>query len=906
MSTAQLGVIDTRIPARLDRLPWSRFHRRVIFGLGTAWILDGLEVTIVGSIASRLTAHDSGLPISAGGIGTAAALYVVGACLGALLFGQLTDRFGRRKLFMITLGIYMAATALTAVSFAPWFFFVFRLLTGAGIGGEYAAINSAIDELIPARARGRVDLIVNGSFWVGALMGSALSILFLDEAIFPANVGWRLTFAIGIVLGSAVLLVRRHVPESPRWLFIHGREQEAEALVADIEATSTADTGAELSAVTKTLTVRQRRAIGFGDIAKTAVRAYPRRSILCLALFVGQAFIYNGITFNLGTLLGTFFAVSSGIAPVFLIVYAASNFLGPLSLGRLFDTIGRKPMVAGTYLGSAALGVLLAGLFVVHGLLGPWSFIVVVMATFFLASAGASAAYLTSSEIFPMETRALAIAFFYAVGTAVGGITGPLLFGPLIATKSRGLVAVAFLVGSALMAVGGVVELFFGVDAERVPLEDVAKPLTAEDAERMGETPTERDPTGETGGRPDPGRHRSEARLARQRAAEERARAAEHRASAHAQRAATAGDQGATERAETAELLAEISDATALAHDELALAADERAEAELNGTGRAAESKRSVEAGGERKDGAPALLRAVAAGHRATSHHEEAEALAAGGDDPLVERHRELAAVALELARQHEQLAAAALIQSGAAAKTGAARDAASGEQGDGAHPLETQDNAQVDRARTEMHEWWAQVHAERARVHECRASGDGPGAARAERSVAAMQELAMAAACRAEAAERRDDARRVLEEESEAQEIERLEGEEAQRRAARKAERDAEDARVRARLERRRGLTGVRRYRPGPGRLGVPPAITSVAPFPEEALDREILAIERALHEHGATDRRELARMVGAAYWGSGVFAEALRLAVAEGGIRRLSRDCYDSPPDAGQQATS
>ncbi|MGH9067746.1 MAG: MFS transporter [Acidimicrobiales bacterium] len=350
----------------------------------------------------------------------------------------------------------------------------------------YAAINSAIDELIPARARGRADLIINGSYWLGSIIGSALAILFLDKAIFPADIGWRLTFAIGIILGTIVLVIRRHIPESPRWLFIHGFDERAEELVDRIESDVEEETGADLEPVEKTLTVRQRRTVGFWEIAKTAVLAYPRRSILCISLFVGQAFIYNGITFNLGTLMSTFFHVSSGFVPVFLIIYAASNFLGPLLLGRLFDTVGRIPMIAGTYLGSAALGLLLAGLFIQVGLLGRWTFIIVLIATFFLASSGASAAYLTSSEIFPMETRALSIAFFYAIGTAVGGIIGPLLFGPLIAAKARSLVGVAFLIGSVLMAAGGIAELFFGVKAEQAQLEDIAKPLTAEEAREGG------------------------------------------------------------------------------------------------------------------------------------------------------------------------------------------------------------------------------------------------------------------------------------------------------------------------------------------------------------------------------------------------------------------------------------
>ncbi len=488
MTTAvQTATIKTRVPARLDRLPWSRWHWRILIGLGTVWILDGLEVTMVGSIASRLTEPGSGVALTPGDIGIAGAVYVIGACLGALFFGQLTDRFGRKKLFMLTLSVYIVATVGTAFSFAPWYFFLARFFTGAGIGGEYAAINSAIDELIPARARGRVDLLINGTYWLGSTGGSALAILFLDKAIFPAFYGWRATFAIGALLGFTILLVRRHVPESPRWLFIHGREEEAERIVGDIEAEVEEETGADLESVERTLTVRQRERIPFREIARTAFRVYPRRAVLGFALFVGQAFIYNGITFNLGTLFSTFYGVSSSFVPVFVIIYAVGNFLGPVLLGRLFDTVGRKPMISGTYLGSALVTVPLALLFLFRGV-NQWGLIILVVATFFLASAGASAAYLTVSEIFPMETRALAIAFFYAIGTAVGGIAGPLLFGQLINSGDRGLVTVAFFIGAGVMALGGVTEVFFGVKAERATLEDIAKPLTAEDAEQ-GEAP---------------------------------------------------------------------------------------------------------------------------------------------------------------------------------------------------------------------------------------------------------------------------------------------------------------------------------------------------------------------------------------------------------------------------------
>jgi MFS family permease len=479
---SEMRTIETDVPARLDRLPWSGFHRRVIIGLGTVWILDGLEVTIVGNIASRLTEPGSGITLSAGQIGTAAAFYVAGACLGALFFGQLTDRFGRKKLFMLTLGIYLIATVATAFAFAPWYFFLFRFITGTGIGGEYAAINSAIDELIPARVRGRVDLLVNGSYWGGAAIGALGTLLLLDQSIFAINVGWRLAFGIGAVFGVAILIVRRHVPESPRWLFIHGRDREADEVVREIEHTVEEETGESLPEPEGTITVRQRKTIPFRLIARTAVHDYPKRTVLGLALFVGQAFLYNAITFDLGTLLGTYFGVSSGSVPYYFAVFAVGNLLGPLTLGRLFDTVGRKPMITFAYAGSAAMSVVLTILFV-NGSLTAWTFTLLVGATFFIASAGTSAAYLTVSEIFPMETRALAIAFFYAVGTGLGGITGPLLFGHLIASGDRGTVAIGFYIGAGVMLLGALAEALFGVKAEGRSLEDIAQPLTAQEAE---------------------------------------------------------------------------------------------------------------------------------------------------------------------------------------------------------------------------------------------------------------------------------------------------------------------------------------------------------------------------------------------------------------------------------------
>ncbi len=499
-SAADLGTIETRIPSRLDRLPWSRFHWMIVIGLGTVWILDGLEVTIVGSIGQRLTEKGSGLVLDASQIGTAAAFYVAGACVGALFFGQLTDRFGRKKLFLLTLGVYIVATIATAFSFSPLYFFIARFFTGAGIGGEYAAINSAIDELIPARVRGRVDLMINGSYWIGAAGGAIASIALLDTALFAADIGWRLAFGIGAALGVGILLVRRNVPESPRWLFIHGRDDEAEKIVGEIEQSVEDETGEKLSAVDDSLTVKQRERIPLREIARTAFTKYPRRTALGFALFIGQAFMYNAVTFDLGTLLGEFFDVASGTVPIYIAIFALSNFLGPFVLGRLFDTIGRKPMVSITYLGSAALTTVLAILLLGNSLT-TWSFMAFVLAIFFLASAGASSAYLTVSEIFPMETRALSIAFFYAVGTAAGGIAGPLLFGHLIASGNLNQVAIGFFIGAVVMAIGGIAELLFGVKAEQKQLEDIATPLTAEgeEGEEGEEASTETEKPVETG-----------------------------------------------------------------------------------------------------------------------------------------------------------------------------------------------------------------------------------------------------------------------------------------------------------------------------------------------------------------------------------------------------------------------
>lgn len=477
----ETGRITTDIPARLDRLPWARFHWLVVIGLGTVWILDGLEVTIVGSMSTALADPKTGLGMSSFQVGLAGAVYVAGACLGALFFGQLTDKLGRKKLFLITLAVYTFATVLTAFSMNPAWYLAARFLTGAGIGGEYAAINSAIDELIPAKFRGRVDVAINGSFWVGAAGGAVLTIPLLDPTVIDQSLGWRLAFGLGAILAIGILVVRRNVPESPRWLFIHGREDEAESIVKDIEKTVADESGRELHSVSETITIRQRKTISLALIARTVFTMYPKRTVLCFSLFVGQAFLYNAFFFTYGDSLTTFLDVKQ--TGWYIAIFAVSNFAGALLLSRLFDTIGRVKMITGTYLIS---GVLLGITGFYLGSVSAVTLTLMGSIVFFFASAGASAAYLTASEVFPMETRALCIAFFYAIGTAVGGISGPLLFGKLIndASASGDITAIApgYFLGAALMVAGGIVAAFLGVKAEGQSLESIAAPLTAEDA----------------------------------------------------------------------------------------------------------------------------------------------------------------------------------------------------------------------------------------------------------------------------------------------------------------------------------------------------------------------------------------------------------------------------------------
>jgi MFS family permease len=476
-------LVKTNIPARMDRLPWGRWHWRVILALGVTWIIDGLEVTLVGAISGVLQDPRS-LHFTSEQIGLLGTAYLVGAVLGALVFGYLTDRLGRKRLFTITLALYLVAAFLTAFSWDFRSFAVFRFFTGAGIGGEYSAINSAIDELIPARVRGRVDLGINGSYWLGAALGSLATLVLLDPHWLPVDLGWRLGFGIGAVLGLIVIFFRNDIPESPRWLVTHGQEQEAERVTAEIEG-HFARAGRPLEEVTHTMTIRPRGPIGFGLIARTMLRKYLRRSLLGLSLMVSQAFLYNAVFFTYAMVLTRFFGVPEGRTGLYLLPFAVSNFLGPLLLGGLFDTWGRKPMIAGTYTISALL-LATTGYLFAAGHLTATSQTLLWTVIFFFASAASSSAYLTVSEVFPLELRGMAIALFFALGTAVGGTAAPWLFGRLIDTGSRTYLFYGYLFAAALLLIAVIATVFFGVKAEGASLEQVAEPLSSADDEGPG------------------------------------------------------------------------------------------------------------------------------------------------------------------------------------------------------------------------------------------------------------------------------------------------------------------------------------------------------------------------------------------------------------------------------------
>jgi MFS family permease len=467
--------IESQVPARLDRLPWTRLHWLIVIALGATWILDGLEVTLAGSVGAMLT-HKATLHFSAAQVGASATFYLIGAVFGAIGFGYATDRLGRKKLFFITVAVYLLATAATAFSwnFASYVFF--RALTGAGIGGEYAAINSAIDELIPARVRGRVDLIINGSYWIGAALGAGATLWLLNPRLVPISLGWRCAFGIGAILGLVVIFFRQWVPESPRWLMIHGRNDEAEEIVARFEAV--AGTSRLTMPNEPAIRIHTRAHTPWSEIWNAIVHEHRRRSVLGFVLMLTQAFFYNAIFFTYPLVLMRFYGVPPESAGLYLLPFALGNVLGPIVIGHLFDTIGRKPMITGTYVISGILLALTGWLF--HaGMLNARTQTIAWMVIFFVASAAASSAYLTVSEIFPLEIRAFAIAIFYAIGTLAGGVGAPLLFGWMIGTGSKTALFTGYLAGAFLMIIGGLTEAWLGVRAEGRSLESIAAPLSS-------------------------------------------------------------------------------------------------------------------------------------------------------------------------------------------------------------------------------------------------------------------------------------------------------------------------------------------------------------------------------------------------------------------------------------------
>ncbi|CAN7198253.1 MFS transporter [Trinickia sp. LjRoot230] len=476
-SPSAADIIETDLPSRLDRLPWGRFHTLIVAALGVTWLLDGLEVTLAGAVAGALKASPV-LRFSNADIGFASSAYIAGAVLGALGFGWLTDRLGRRKLFFITLSLYLAATAATSLSWNLASFALFRFLTGAGIGGEYAAINSTIQEFTPARVRGWTDLGINGTFWVGAALGAGGSLVLLDPRLFPGDLGWRACFFIGAALAFVIVFMRMWVPESPRWLLTHNQPHTAREIVEAIEARFHRAGRAPTAEAVRTLRLAKRTHTPLREVFHALFVLHRRRSLVGLSLMTAQAFFYNAIFFTYALVLTEFYHVPGAHVGWYLLPFALGNFLGPLVLGRAFDTLGRRTMIAFTY---AISGVLLIG----SGYLFERQWLDVVQQTaawmviFFFASAAASSAYLTVSESFPLEIRALAIAIFYALGTGIGGVAGPALFGYLIDTHERSAVFEGYLVGSGLMLAAALVAAIWGVDAERKSLEHVALPLSA-------------------------------------------------------------------------------------------------------------------------------------------------------------------------------------------------------------------------------------------------------------------------------------------------------------------------------------------------------------------------------------------------------------------------------------------
>src|SRR4051795_12224192 len=473
------GVVRSLVPARMDRLPWARFHWTIVLGLGTAWILDGLEIQIVSAIGSTLQEKGT-LALSSGQVGLLGSVYLFGEVVGALVFGRLTDKLGRKKLFILTLALYLVASGIAAFSFSLWFLLLFRFAAGLGIGGEYTAINSAIDELIPSHYRGRVDIAINGTYWAGAMIGAAASIFLLNPDLLPLNVGWRIGLLIGPVIGIGIIYLRRHIPESPRWLMTHGHEEEAERTVDMIEAQVSAQ-GIELEPVpdSKALEVQAQPPISYAQIARVMLSKYPSRSFLGFSMMVTQAFLYNAIFFTYSLVLAHFYNIPGDKIGYYFFPFAVGNLLGPLLLGPLFDTVGRRKMILGTY-GISGIMLAVSAVLFHNGSLTATTQTAFWCVIFFFASAGASSAYLTVSEIFPLELRGQAISFFFAISQLAGGVAAPYIFGRLVGEgKDPGPLTIGYFFGAVVMIAGGVIAWFFGVDAERKSLEDIANPLSA-------------------------------------------------------------------------------------------------------------------------------------------------------------------------------------------------------------------------------------------------------------------------------------------------------------------------------------------------------------------------------------------------------------------------------------------
>jgi MFS family permease len=471
--------VRSLIPARMDRLPWTRFHWMVVVGLGVSWILDGLEIQLVADVGSILTEEESGLGISSTQVGLLASVYLVGQVVGALVFGRLTDRLGRRRLFILTLAIYLVGSGLAGLSWNLWSFLFFRFVAGMGIGGEYTAINSAIDELIPAKYRGRVDIAVNGTYWGGALLGSLGALVLLDPERVSMFWGWRIAFFLGPILGLVIIYIRRHIPESPRWQLTHGYSEEAERTVDEIEKTVQSQ-GGELSPVddSKAIEVVGEKSIPLTTVARIMFREYPRRAVLGATMMVTQSFLYNAIFFSYALVLTNFFDVEHASVPLYFIPFAIGNLLGPLLLGHLFDTWGRRKMILLTY-GLASVVLAIAAVLFSSGALTAVTQTALWCVCFFFASAGASSAYLTVSEIFPIELRGQAIAFFFCIAQLAGAVAAALYAALVGDGSSRGPLTTGYFLGAGIMLLGGLVAWFIGINAERQSLEDIADPVTS-------------------------------------------------------------------------------------------------------------------------------------------------------------------------------------------------------------------------------------------------------------------------------------------------------------------------------------------------------------------------------------------------------------------------------------------